>query len=174
MAIPQQKFREIVFQLLYSKDISQSSGDEIAFLVMKELSVTRKTVKEAQQKVDKILENRSEIDQLISSTSTSYRFERIQSIERNVLRLGVYELLFDDTIPPKVAIAEAIRLSKKFGTPESATFVNALLDGIFKSSIGETPDQENIRKTAEKLQESEKIALEASQQEVKPDTTETQ
>lgn len=70
---------------------------------------------------------------MITEHSTSYEFERIPRIERNVLRLGVYEIMYDSDIPPKVAIAEAIRLTRKFATPESATFVNAILDSILKS-----------------------------------------
>ena len=65
-----------------------------------------------------------------------YDIDRIHSVERNVLRLGIYELFFDPEIPPKVAIAEAIRMSKKFGTPESVSYVNAIMDNIYKRKQG--------------------------------------
>jgi len=115
-------------------------------------------------KAAKILAELPEIDALIRNTSTSYRFERIQSIERNVLRLGIYEILYDDTIPPKVAIPEALRLSKKFGTPESAMFVNALLDTIYKTSIGEKLDEKALSESLQLMKKSEEIAAEASSQ----------
>lgn len=137
MALPQQKFREIVLQMLYSKDIGQASDEHMIPLLMKELSVTKSAVRNAQKRVYDILNLLTKIDNLIAETVTSYKFERIQTIERNVLRLGIYELLFDDAIPPKVAIAEAIRLSRKFSTPESATFINAAMDALFKSHCGE-------------------------------------
>lgn len=171
MAIPQQKFREIVFQLLYSKDIAQSSEEETTLLIMKELSVTKKSVKKAQEKVDQVFAHLPEIDTLIAKTSCSYSFERIQSIERNVLRLGVYELLFDDSIPPKVAISEAMRISKKFGTPESATFINALLDTIYKKSLGEESDTTILAETAEQLKKSEQFTSEITLENIDKEQT---
>jgi N utilization substance protein B len=134
MAIPQQKFRELVFQLLYSYDIGSSKEDLMIPFMMEELSVSKKTVLQAQERVGKIQENLKEIDTLIANASKSYAFDRIQTVEKNILRLGVFELLHDPSIPPKVALAEAIRLTRKFGTPESGTFVNAILDSILHSS----------------------------------------
>ena len=130
MALPQQKFREIVFQALYSLELGGSDKDEIISLLMKELQVTKKTVREAFDQVLKIVACKEEIDALIAKTSTSYAFERIQTVEKNILRLSCYELLHDPEMPPKVVIAEGLRLARKFGTPESANFVNALLDVI--------------------------------------------
>lgn len=133
MSIPQQKFREIVFQLLYSHDMGQATEADMLPMMMNELLVTKKVVVQAQERVRAILEKQSEIDQLITKTSESYAFERISSVERNILRLGICEMLFDDTVPPVVAIAEAVRLARKFGSPESASFVNAVLDHIHKA-----------------------------------------
>ena len=72
---------------------------------------------------------------MISETSLSYDLDRIHSVERNVLRLGIYELFYETEIPPKVAIAESIRLSKKFGTPESVSYVNAIIDNLYKRKL---------------------------------------
>lgn len=132
MPLPQQKFREIVFQLLYSYDMSQATEEDMLPLIMTELSVTKKAVQEAQMRVQAILAKLNEIDKMIAVASLSYAFERIASVERNILRLGVFELLFDDDIPPKVAISEAMRLARKFGTPESAAFINAIMDNLYK------------------------------------------
>lgn len=162
MSLPQQKFREIVFQLLYSYDLGKSHEEDMLPLIMKELSVTRKAVKEAAERAQKIQEMWPEIDKEITQSSQSYTFERIQSVERNILRLGVYEILYDEEIPPKVAISEAIRLARKFGSPESANFVNAVLDHIYKLGNGAKPDNSAITETFEKLIESEEIAREAS------------
>jgi N utilization substance protein B len=164
MSLPQQKFREIVFQILYSKDMGQTGEDSIVQLLSKELSVSKKSVKEALDKVNRIFEKLPEIDHIIGNTSESYRFERIRSIERNVLRLGVFEILYDDSIPPKVAISEAIRLSKKFGTPEATAFVNALLDVIYKTSQGEKVNIDTLAETADQLHKSEEISSEVLHQ----------
>lgn len=161
MAIPQQKFREIVFQLLYSADMGHGNAEDIMQLLMKELSVTKKTVKEALERVHLIQKKLAAIDEDIRKTSQSYSFERIQSVERNILRLGVFELFHDETIPPKVAIAEAMRLARKFGSPESASFVNAVMDALYKSSLGEKVDPQTISQTVSALEESEKLAKKA-------------
>jgi N utilization substance protein B len=132
MAIPQQKFREIVFQMLYSFDMGLTSEEDLCSMMMKELAVNRTVVKEALEKAKIVQKHLPEIDALISETSVSYDLNRIHSVERNVLRLGIYELYYDNALPPKVAIAESIRLSKKFGTPESVSYVNAIIDNIYK------------------------------------------
>lgn len=132
MALPPQKFREIVFQLLYSQDFAPLAPEDSIPFMMNELKVTRRSMIEAHERVSAVLENLAEIDEKITASSTSYSFDRISRVEKTILRQGVFELLFDPTLPPKIAIAEAIRLCRKFGTPESAQFVNAILDDIFK------------------------------------------
>src|SRR5947209_6907731 len=107
MSLSPQKFREIVFQILYSHDIGHPEDDAILELMMGELAVSKKNVKTALEKADKISRH-DEIDPLIASVSTSYTFERIQAVTRNILRLAVYELFFEKEAPPKVVIAEAI------------------------------------------------------------------
>jgi len=126
-----QKNREILFYLLYSADFG---GDEEATaLIMQQLTVTRSEVRRAQEQLRAIREKQSEIDQLIKERSKEYDFDRIGRVERTLLRLCSFELLFS-TVPPKVAIAEAIRLARKFAAPESAAFVNAVLDTIYVNS----------------------------------------
>jgi transcription antitermination protein NusB len=133
MSISQQKFREIVFQLLYSDDFSQAEEEDITELLMQQLAVTKRILRLAHERKRLLQEKLEEIDRLIAASSIGYEFDRIPRIERNVLRLGIFELLYDEAIPPKVAIAEAIRLSKKFATPEAISFINAILDGIYQN-----------------------------------------
>lgn len=135
MSFSPQKFREIVFQLIYSDDFGGDS--DVVEMLMAQLAVTKRVVREASAFKDKILGKKAEIDAVIRIHSESYEFERIPRIERNVIRLGVYELIFSKDVPPKVAIAEAIRLSRKFATPEAATFVNAILDSVYKQLVTE-------------------------------------
>ncbi len=132
MALPQQKFREIVLQILFSYDFQPSDQEEIIPMMMSEVSIPRKTAEEASRRALDILDRKNTIDELIAQASTAYSFERIQNVEKNVLRMGVYEFLYDHDIPPKVVIAEAIRLSRKFSSPESSNFINAILDTILK------------------------------------------
>ena len=102
--------------------------------MMHELKTTRKAMADAQARVCEVVAKLPEIDVLIGAGSTEYAFERISRVERTILRLGLFEMLFDPSVPPKVAIAEAIRLCRKFGTPESSQFVNAILDGVYKKN----------------------------------------
>lgn len=173
MAVPVQKLREIVFQMLYSTDLGRSTDENMLDLLTKELAVTKKVVKDVQARVHLIREQIKEIDALIAKTSKSYEFERIQSVERNILRLGAFELLYDSTIPPKVAIAEALRLARKFSTKESASFINAILDAIYKSSIGEKFDPKVLAQSAKQLTEIEAISHEAALEQKKDDDTDT-
>ena len=134
MPLSLQKFREILFHLLYSSEFG-CSGEDAAPLIMRQLEVTKSSLRLAQEMMLKVLEKKELIDSLIKEQSKDYDFERIPRIERTILRLGVYELLFSTTAPPKVAISEALRLSRKFATPESATFVNAILDAIYQPTL---------------------------------------
>lgn len=114
MALPPQKFREIVFQLLYSQDFAENSPESIPFM-METLKVARHYVAEAGQKVQAITRHLCAIDECITKSSTQYSFDRISKVELTILRLGIYELLHEKDLPPKVALAEAIRLCRKFG-----------------------------------------------------------
>ena len=164
MAIPLQKFREIVFQMLYSFDMGHATDENMLDLLTQELAVTKKIVREAQLRVHQIRSHLKEIDVMISATSRSYNFERIQSVERNILRLGTYELFFDPNIPAKVALAEALRLTRKFSTKEAGTFVNAILEALFQSSQGGSVDHTQLKISTEELEQIEKIASEAALQ----------
>lgn len=169
MTIPQEKFRELVFQMLYSSETGSGKEEDVQELLMKELAVTRKTVHSAQERVNQIRAILKELDTMIAHASFSYSFERIQTVEKNILRLGLFEMFFDDKIPPKVAISEAMRLARKFGTKESAGFINAVMDTLFKIQKGEAVDLEAMDDKIQKLIESEEAAKNASN---KPKETE--
>lgn len=164
MALSQQKFREIVLQLLYSQELGKPDETLMIELMMGELAVSKKNVRLAQERVHLIQKHLPEIDSMISSVSTSYDFERIQIVTKNILRLGVFELFFDEQIPPKVAIAEAIRLSRKFNTPESAAFVNALLDHLYQAKLGGPIDPLQLNQRSQALMQSEQIASNVTQE----------
>ena len=78
-----------------------------------------------------IWENRKVLDKLISQSSKNWRLERMSYVDRNILRVGTFEMLFMNDIPPKVSIDEAVELGKKYGTEESGAFINGILDNIY-------------------------------------------
>ena len=86
----------------------------------------------AQALVQGTLEHRARIDELIRGQADNWRLERMPAVDRNILRLAVYEMLFETDIPKLVVMDEAIELAKKFGSEQSGRFVNGLLDGLLK------------------------------------------
>jgi len=99
-----------------------------------------------------VLDNREEIDGLITKFAPEWPLDQITNIDRNVLRLGTFELKYDENIPAKVAINEAIELAKTFGGESSGKFVNGVLGAIYKE-IGE---KEIDKKMAESKKEEKK------------------
>lgn len=134
MALNPHKMREIVFHLLYSSDFTQA-GQEDSFSVLMQLhQVTKKNLYTAEAQAQEIRNKLDKIDSMISETAKEYEFDRIPRVERNLLRLGVFEIYFS-TLPPKVAISEAVRLARKFSSSESANFINAILDALYKNKL---------------------------------------
>ena len=82
-------------------------------------------------------ERRHEIDKTITAYAPEWPLEQITTVDRNVLRVGIYELTMDESIPPKVAINEAIELAKTFGGASSGKFVNGVLGSIYKDMVKE-------------------------------------
>jgi len=131
MEISKKKFRELLFQIIFSQDFGGSLNITEVLSLLKQSMITKKNLRQVCIKFNKILSKKIAVDTLIAKFSKSYDFNRISRVERNILRLGVFELLFDEDIPPKVAISESIRLSRKYGTHEGGAFVNAILDAIY-------------------------------------------
>jgi len=80
--------------------------------------------------VNGVIDYRSKIDYIIERFSSNWKIGRMSCVDRNIIRLAVYELLFCNDIPSKVSINEAIDVGKKFGTEESGAFINGILDSI--------------------------------------------
>jgi N utilization substance protein B len=133
MTIPLQKMREAVFLCLFSFINGEPSEKETLKLLMEQLKIASTHAKAAYARALTIEKEFPKLDALIAPYSTDYEFERIQTVEKTALRIGVFELL-EKEVPPKVAIAESLRLTKKFCTPSAVTFVNAILDKLYAAS----------------------------------------
>ena len=132
MAFPPQKFREIVFQILYSKNFVFPEK-ELCSMMMKELKVTKKIILEASFKAREVAQKFDVLDPSIEKLLKNYTFDRISSVEKTILRLSAYELLYSE-LPHEIVFAEAARLTKKFGSKEGAQFVNAILDSLYSKN----------------------------------------
>lgn len=106
--------------------------------------------------VDGVIQHQSDIDATISKFAPDWPLAKITTVDRNVLRIGVYELLFNFDIPSKVAINEAIELAKTFGGESSGKFVNGVLGAVYRDQVaqGVTKDSD---KPKEKKEVAEKI-----------------
>ncbi len=97
---------------------------------------SRKRVDEAFEHAQKLvrgtLDNQEKIDDLIRSQADNWRLERMPAVDRNILRLAIYEMMYEKDTPKLVVLDEAIELAKKFGSEQSGRFVNGLLDGLLK------------------------------------------
>ena len=126
--------REITLQALYQLDLR---GGEIINEIdafCKESTDNLDIYKFAMSLVNGCRSHMKEIDEKISSATEHWELRRMAIIDKNILRLGVYELMHRDDIPPKVSMNEAIELAKKFSTKNSGTFANGILDKIYTQS----------------------------------------
>jgi N utilization substance protein B len=122
--------RERALQALYQIDVAAAGIDEAMTSFWRSFEPTEREVQElAEQLVRGVAIDRREVDELIEGVSTNWRLDRMAKVDRNVLRLAVWELVKGDA-PVKVIINEAIELGKKFGSESTGAFVNGVLDTI--------------------------------------------
>ncbi len=135
------KAREVALQVLYEDDLNpgQEPMERTEFLRSR-LQEDADLVAFAQSLIDGVRRNRSELDALLVKTAENWSLERMATTDRNVLRLGAYEILFTQT-PAAVAINEAVELAKRFGAAQSAPFVNGILDKFIEGH-GKTKNDE--------------------------------
>lgn len=129
------KARELALQLLYQADVTNSGVKEFIddFFAMTANAEEEASVKSfATELATSVSDNLAVIDETIATSATNWQLDRMATVDRNILRLASFELLFRDDIPPKVAINEAVELAKKYGDLESGKFVNGILDNISK------------------------------------------
>ncbi|HQR67783.1 MAG TPA: transcription antitermination factor NusB, partial [Thermoanaerobaculia bacterium] len=130
------KARELALQLLYQNDLAATPPEEM-FRQTEEYLLARPDVQEyAARLVTGTLERRDELDEKLSERSEHWRLGRMPAVDRNLLRLALYELLFEPETPAAVVINEAVEIAKKFSTPSSGSFVNGVLDGIRRAETG--------------------------------------
>ena len=124
--------REYALQILYQIDVRKDPEDKILVDFWKGMEVEPEVSDFAAKLVIGTIRNKKKIDEVISKYASNWKLSRMAVIDRNVLRMASYELLFCEDIPPKVSINEAVDLAKKFGDTESGKFVNGILDKINK------------------------------------------
>ncbi|HBU07528.1 MAG TPA: transcription antitermination factor NusB [Candidatus Magasanikbacteria bacterium] len=130
--------RSIVMQSLYQWDFKNQPTAVLPAIIDQNLEEFGAGLTEDKQyvydTVDGVINNLSEIDKIITQYATNWPLEQLSLVDRNVLRIGIYELKFNDKIPAKVAINEAIEVAKTYGGQSSGKFVNGVLGAIFKNA----------------------------------------
>ena len=162
--------RSILFQSLYEWDFYRTKENKDVDL----MAIIERNMKDVVDLIDEpdfiyrlaknLIDHFKEIDDLIRKTAPAWPLEQINLVDRNILRLGISELLFGpkDEVPPKVAINEAIELAKTFGSESSSKFVNGVLGTIYRQMIEEGLVKEE--KTEEEIKTEEKNDLPKAQE----------
>ena len=143
--------RTVALQALFEWDFNNQQGDiqEITARAVAEFAPGANDGDFAVELVNGVVENMTALDEIIVKTAPEWPIAQITVIDRNVLRLGIYELQFSKKIPPKVAINEAVEMGKRFGGESSGKFVNGVLGTLYKDmDIGENSETAD-NKTAE-------------------------
>lgn len=130
------KAREIALQALYTIDLMGEASGGMEEFVRTEGKRAR-VIEYALKLVQGALKNIKSIDKKVAQAAINWEISRMAVVDRNILRLGAYELLFCPDIPPKVAMNEAIELAKRFGSKDSGPFVNGILDKLYKEETGD-------------------------------------
>jgi N utilization substance protein B len=117
------KARKRALDLIYASEMRNRSAVEALEEQAQEHQVNEYTA----ELVRGVTEHRARLDEVISSYVQGWTLDRMPAVDRNVLRIGAYELLFDDQVPDVVAVSEAVALARDLSTDESPTFVNGLL-----------------------------------------------
>lgn len=156
--------RSIAMQSLYEWDFKGKKDENLDEIIKKNIQEFAPGLEDdsfVYQLVKKTIEHRDKIDPLIEKCAPEWPLEQVTVVDRNILRLGIYELIFGsyEEVPPKVAINEAIELAKSFGGESSGRFVNGVLGTIYRE-LGEPMknDESKKKKKDDKAPETAEIA----------------
>jgi N utilization substance protein B len=130
MAGVRRKARTLALQALYEIDTSGHKADDVTGRLLAEEDLTEENEAFVHDIVSGVIENKDKLDQSIREHAPAWPVEQLPVIDRNILRLAIFEILIDNRVPVKVAINEAVELAKTFGADRSSKFVNGVLGSI--------------------------------------------
>lgn len=133
------KYREMVFQLLFSIDGGAPSEKDLIPFFMDTLSISHKHVHAAYQRALEIWEKKDVLDQKIEKMLLSCPMDQVSDVDKNILRMSLWEMVVEKEVAPKIVIVEAVRLCRKFSTPKGGALVNAVLDTYYERAHDEKP-----------------------------------
>jgi N utilization substance protein B len=156
--------RSIALQSLYEWDFRERKKnlvDEIIKHNVQEFGPGTEDISFIHYLVNGVLKNREKIDNLIEKCAPEWPLEQVTFVDRNVLRLGIFELVFGnyEEVPPKVAINEAIELAKTYGGESSGRFVNGVLGTIYREMGEPMKEDKDERKNSGEAETTEKLSI---------------
>ena len=157
--------RAIAMQSLYEWDFYGGSRD-VSEMAKRNLSEQPESFDEtdfALSIVNGVMDKQNEIDKAIATFAPDWPLAKITTVDRNILRIGVYELMFNHDIPSKVAINEAIELAKTFGGESSGKFVNGVLGAVYRDQLGR-----GVEKASDKPKDKAEAPIIEEKKEKKP------
>src|SRR4051794_27273424 len=126
------KARELALQMLFQYDMSGNAPDMV-IATFEDLEKSKANTREFATKIFRgTVDHMPKIDEMIQAQADNWRLSRMAVVDRNIIRMSIYEFLHEDDTPKLVIIDEAIEIAKKFGTQKSSQFINGILDGILK------------------------------------------
>ncbi len=130
MAGARRKARTLAFQALYEIDSVEHKPEEAVSYLLADARLSVENANFVRELVSGVVQNRDKIDENIRRFAPAWPIEQISVVDKNILRLAIFEILIDNKVPLKVAINEAIELAKAFGSDNSAKFVNGVLGAV--------------------------------------------
>jgi N utilization substance protein B len=130
MAGIRRKARVVALQALYELDCTRHKADETLAHLAMEKALPQEAIDFSKELVNGVLQNKSKLDDLITRFAPAFPTEQMSIIDRNILRLAIFEILFSHNAPIKVAINEAVELAKSFGSDSSPRLINGVLGSI--------------------------------------------
>lgn len=130
------KSREKAMELLFSMELSKSSVEEVVevFVDNYEENIKEIDLEYIKSVLNGVVDNKEGIDKIIEENLQNWKLNRISKVNLTILRLGVYEMVYNDDIPNRVALNEALELTKTYSDEKSVSFINGVLDKVLKSN----------------------------------------
>lgn len=126
------KARELALNCLYQGELTATPVSEKFPLLCDNFEVNKKAIPYGRELVEGITDKWDALNDRIAKSAVNWRLSRMSVLDRNIIRLATYEMVYRDDVPPRVAINEAIELAKRFCTDDSPSFINGILDAILK------------------------------------------
>jgi N utilization substance protein B len=136
------KAREVAVKVLYELDILNVDIEEAVELFWNNFEAHKGAREFSSLLIEGAWKNRDHIDNLISSCSENWSIARMSRVDRSILRMAAYELLYCKDIPPRVTLNEAIDIAKLYGSENSGAFINGILDALYVKSCRENQNQD--------------------------------